>query len=438
MIEIRPHPGPQTEFHSSPAFELLYGGRAGGGKSFSIVAEAARQIYIPNYAAILLRRTFPQLEGPGGLISLSLELYSQRGVYNSSKHEWTFSDSKILFRHLQNKNDHFNFQGHEYHYIGFDELSQFDEDQYRYLFSRCRTRESSRIRAYVRATSNPGALWVKQRWAPWLDSMHPNPAKPGDIRYYIASGDGEEQCEKGTRNSWSRTFIPASYTDNPSLNREEYERNLDMLPMIERERLKHGNWDIMEGRGMILNRNWFLEVDAFDINDDDGVRAYDLAATEKETADFTATCLMKTNSLSYRIQLDRQKMEWPGVKRWIIETAKREPKIPVVIEQEPGASGKALCSEISQAFGSINRQVYFIKPDTNKVARALVWSSQAEAGRISIVRNPHLPTNEILAEFHGFPEYQNDDMVDSVSLAWNMLARSKTRGLIGVNVGYNY
>lgn len=432
-----PHSGPQDLFHRSNAFEVLYGGAAGGGKTFSLVFEAIRQIGNPFYSGIIFRRTYPQLEGPGGPIEISESIYPQLGGQNS-RHEWIFpSKARILFRHMANEKDYLNYQGHQYTYVGFDELAHFTEMQYRYLFSRVRVAKDAGLRAYVRATSNPpedydpGRLWIKKRWAAWLDPSHKNPAKPGEVRYYKLVNDTEIEVDKEEKEAWSRTFIPASYKDNPSLD-ESYERNLDMLPLVQRKRLKEGDWGIKAESGKIVDRRWFdgkilREFPA-------GLqyfRYWDLAATEQKSKgddpDYTATCKMgfTLNPQSehygkYFLEIKRNRLNVGKVLTWILGIAQREPGVEVGIEQEPGASGKYAALDIVTKIGAIGSPAKAWKPSGDKVQRGLAWTRQAEAGNVYIVENNETNTDDIIDEFATMPDGPHDDMFDTVSGCWAM------------------
>ena len=141
-----------------PEYEVLYGGAAGGGKSDALVIEALRQVGIPNYKAIIFRKTFPQCRE---LIAKSLLYYKgccPRAKYNASSHCWTFpSGAKIYFGSLPNRNSMYNFQGHEYDFIAFDELTHFTYEEYTYLLSRNRP-SGPGTRVYTRSTCNPGGI----------------------------------------------------------------------------------------------------------------------------------------------------------------------------------------------------------------------------------------------------------------------------------------
>lgn len=226
----KPFEGAQEEFCSRGEFEVLYGGQAGPGKTDCLVALASRNVSHPRYAGLLLRRTFPQLQE---IIDRCHELYPKlEGVYKSTEHRWYFpSGGKITLGHMQHEADRFNYQGKEYQFVGFDELTQFTELQYLYLFSRCRSSEPG-LDSEVRATTNPGGIghkWVKERF---IDNARP-------LETYI-----------DPKSTLSRAFVPGKIEDNPKLleNDPGYSARLDALPEIERMRLKEGIWDAFEGQ----------------------------------------------------------------------------------------------------------------------------------------------------------------------------------------------
>ncbi len=435
MAEWRPHKGPQTLFFTCPAFELLYGGASGGGKTECMVVDATRQVEKKGYNAILFRRTFPELETADGLISRSREFYpALGGLYNETRHVWTFpKGSTIRFGHIATRKDFQKYQGSQFQFIGFDELISFEEYMYRFLFRSCRTKEGSGIDCTVRDATNPDDNWVKTRWAPWVDPEHPRPALPGEIRYFAQEKGEENEIEieesealekiklwtPGAKfaKPWSRSFIPSSYRDNPSID-PDYEAKLDLLPLVERQRQKYGDWTIVPGKGKVFNRKWLSPniVNKFP----DGIakyfRVWDLAATEKRSIghdpDYTATALGGFLGNDFYLQITRARKSWGNVESWILETIRSEPDITVGIEQEPGATGKAVIFQIQKAAG---RKIRAMPPRGDKVMRANPLAAKAEIGQVYLVTSPGTPINETLSEFHGFPEVKHDDQVDAGS-----------------------
>ncbi len=259
----RPHDGPQTKFHQCGAFEVLYGGAAGGGKTDSLLMEAARQVDKAKYKAILFRRTFPELET--SLIIRSFEWYpALGGKPKDSGKVWTFpSGAVIRFGHMEHDKDVHKHQSAQYDFIGFDELTSFTEFQYLYMFSRCRGTDPT-IKRYVRAGTNPGNLghvWVKKRFV------------EGKTRFkvyrYRIIGGAETMVGKEDPMAISRAFIPAKLTDNPTLVKNDplYLERMKLLPAEEQRMLIDGDWDVFQGQ---FFQEWRYEkhvVEPFQIPD---------------------------------------------------------------------------------------------------------------------------------------------------------------------------
>ena len=233
-----------------PEWEALYGGAAGGGKSDALVIEALRQVHIPHYKALILRKTFPQL---AELIDKSLNYYPVAfpgARYNSSSHTWTFpSGAKIIFGSMQYTKDRLKYQGQAYDFVAFDELTHFSWEEYSYLFSRCRPNGPG-TRCYIRSTANPGGVghgWVKERF---ITAGKPMVPVWEDIRWRDPTG--KEYCEKR-----SRIFVPSSVFDNPALlrNDPDYITRLASMPEAERKALLYGDWDTFSGQVFTEWRN---------------------------------------------------------------------------------------------------------------------------------------------------------------------------------------
>ena len=230
--------------------EALYGGAAGGGKSDCALAEALRQVHIPYYRGLILRKTYPQLTE---LMDRSYEIYKAAfpgAKYNDQKHVWTFpSGAKIFFGSMQHTKDRTNYQGKRYDFIDFDELTQFLWEEYSYMFSRNRPNGPG-TRCYMRAQANPGGVghgWVKERFITAGQPMQ-TIWEQVNVRY----PDGH------TETRWkSRIFVPSSVFDNKILlaNDPDYLTRLASMPEQERKALLYGDWDTFAGQVFTEWRN---------------------------------------------------------------------------------------------------------------------------------------------------------------------------------------
>jgi hypothetical protein len=229
-VAFMPNEGPQTDFLAAGEKDVLYGGAAGGGKSFAMLIDPLRYCHITEHRALILRRSMPELRE---LIDKSRELYPiafKGAKFKEVEKLWQFpSGAKIEFGFLERDADVYRYQGQAYSWIGFDEITHLPtEFGWNYLASRLRTTNPA-IKTYLRCTANPGGVgahWVKKRYV-----------EPAEQNTSFEGKDG-----------LSRKFIPALLQDNPHLAEDgEYERMLQSLPAIQRKQLLEGNWDISEG-----------------------------------------------------------------------------------------------------------------------------------------------------------------------------------------------
>jgi len=229
-VIFKANEGPQTEFLAAPETDVLYGGAAGGGKSYAMLIDPLRYAHRAAHRALILRRSMPELRE---LIDKSRELYPRAFPgckYREVEKLWNFpSGAKVEFGFLERDADVYRYQGQAYSWIGFDEITHLPtEFGWNYLASRLRTTDPE-ITPYMRCTANPGGIgasWVKKRY---IDPNPPHESFRGD--------DG-----------LSRKFIPARLDDNPYLATDgRYEQMLKALPDVQRKQLLEGNWDIAEG-----------------------------------------------------------------------------------------------------------------------------------------------------------------------------------------------
>jgi predicted phage terminase large subunit-like protein len=397
-----------------------------------LLIDALRQIENQHYRAILFRRTYKQLEQAGGLIDRSHQLYpAMGGKYKSGSYSWVFpSSAEIKFAHLNLEENRYDHDGAMYSFIAFDELRHFTESMFMYLFSRARTTEETGLRVYVRAGTNPGgnrAVWIKKFWAPWIDKTYDKPANPGELVWFDRQGEDfkivEPEQLHNHPNAKSRTFIPARIADNPYLRGTEYEANLDLLPRVERLRLKEGDWDITEVSGEVLNSAWFGTVDGIPI-DVNRVRFWDLAATEKTTRgddpDWTVGVLLARDRQGryYIEDIQRLRMGWGTVRQTIKHIAQRDGReVMVGIELQPGAAGKAVQYEMTKYLAGY--PVRWLPAVRDKVTRATVWAGPAELGDVHVKRADW--NGALFDECDMFPDGDHDDIVDAVSGAFALL-----------------
>lgn len=253
-VELTPQ---QIAFMNSWCDEVLYGGAAGGGKSFVQVFEALwYAITYPGSIQIIFRRTYPELER--SVIREALKMYPRKpyAKYNSSKHIWEFYNGSIIeFGYLARENDCFLYQGSNYDVVRFDESTHFTFSQVNYLKSRIRGREIDNFPRSMRLSSNPGNvghMWCKNRYV--------DPAPP----YHFFTGADKTR----------RIFIPSKATDNPFINKE-YIRNLDALAdENQRKMLRDGDWDIAEGAFFPEFSRIYHVREPFDVVKDRGVKLY--------------------------------------------------------------------------------------------------------------------------------------------------------------------
>lgn len=414
--EWRPFPA-QVPFLATVAREALYGGAAGGGKTDALVVGALAHVHHPKFTAIIFRRTFPELEGK--VIPVSKEWYpASGGVYNGSKHSWAFpSGARVMFAHLQHEDDVLQYQGHEFQYIGFDELTHFTEKQYVYLLSRLRT--TAGIPLEVRSGSNPGGPghdWVFKRWAPWLDRNRevPGPhADPGEVLRFDNTKDGEVWAESGR---FSRVFFPAYAKDNPYLN-EDYVHNLMGQDAVTRAQLIDGDWLIKPAAGLLFKRGWFSTVDVAPVQAQ-RVRYWDRAASKD--GDYTVGLRLAKDSGGHLFveHVERLRGTPRDVEATIRRIAEQDGHAVVVgIEQDPGQAGVFEAQYYARALAGFN--VKLQRPTGDKVTRAQPVSAQCEAGNVSVVRGAWV--DKFMAELEGFPDGGHDDQVDALSGAFTVL-----------------
>lgn len=267
-----PNKGPQTDFLSATEQEVLYGGAAGGGKSYAMIADPMRYFNNPNFVGLLLRRTNDELRE---LKWETQKLYPKAfpgAKWKEKDSMWVFpSGAKFWMTYLERDDDVLRYQGQAFTWIGVDELTQYATPfAWTYLSSRLRTTDPLlKKHLCMRATTNPGGPghhWVKKMFidpAPAGESFWATDIDSGNVLRYP---DDHEDPDKRGKPLFKRRFIPAKLKDNPYLYDDgSYERSLQALPEQQRRKLLDGDWSIMEGAAFAEFNPRYHVCEPFDI-----------------------------------------------------------------------------------------------------------------------------------------------------------------------------
>ena len=368
----------QIKFLICDEEELLFGGQAGGAKTSALLMAGLMYCdYTPKeddqvtYDALILRRTLDDLEMPNAILDRAKQWllpFEDKGLlhYKDIKKKFTFHNGATLtFRYLAHNNDLNKYQGAELQFIGFDELTQFPENQYLYLHSRLRKTEDNPIPLRMRGASNPGGVgheWVKKR--------------------FIIN---DSPC-------W---YIPSAYTDNPYLNHDEYGKQLDKLDELTRQQLKYGNWDIRLSSGLLMDLNTYnqrkISYDTFkDWQPVYTTIGIDPASTGDDR--FSMACLTYfDNGKLVLVDLDSTTSSTPEQRliNFIIRNQRYYPKV-VNFEKEAGSSPHYALNYWRNLLTDLSAKLGFYVTNTsasltgNKYARAYAYAYHLRQGNMLV------------------------------------------------------
>ena len=460
-IVLAPQKGPQEMFLATSADICIYGGAAGGGKTFGLLLEVLRHKNNKNFNALIFRRDYNQVTSPGGLWDSSKKIYSYvKGCYplKTPKLHWTFkSGASVNFAHLGSDEDCLSWQGSQVTMIGFDELTHFSEYQFFYMLSRNRT--DSGISPYIRATCNPDAdSWVAGFISWWIDQEtgYPVPDRSGKVRWMVRINevihwyDSIEEAVKAAVESGIEereaarmpktvTFIASTLQDNKILmaNDPGYLANLLALSLVERERLLKGNWKIKAAAGLMFKRT---KVNILEVLPTDVIlwaRGWDLAATSEDedgNPAYTAGVLIGKRRNGRYIVADviNRRLDSAEVRELIkmtcIADRAKYGKVTTRLPQDPGQAGKAQAQSFLKFLSGF---IVKILPESgDKVTRAEPFSAQwlglegMDKGNVDVLAAGW--NEEYFNQLESFPQSKFKDMVDASSSAFGEIENGGT------------
>lgn len=443
-FQLAPQAGPQTQFMASSADIIIYGGAAGGGKTYALLLESLRHKDVRGFGAVIFRHNYTQITAEGGLWDASNKLFGQvpdARPRKSPKLHWLFDGgAKLSFAHIERDEDLKSWQGTEIAYIGFDELTHFTKHQFLYMLSRNRT--TCGIKPYVRCTCNPDVdSWVAEFISWWIDqdSGYPIPERSGKLRWMcvlndvICWGDSPselvEKYEVNVSDCKSVTFIASRLEDNRILMESDpgYMANLKAMTEVDMERLLHGNWKIKASAGKYFLRT---QVRLIDKLPDDIVmwcRAWDLAATDEDEdgdADYTSGVLMGLRRVGTVVVADviNQRIKAGEVEKLVyntslIDRAKYGFMYVIRVPQDPGQAGKVLAAQYVKLLSGFN--IKTLPVSGSKELRATPFAAQWQNGNVEVLL---ASWNEMyFSQLESFPESKHDDMVDASSDSFSEL-----------------
>ncbi len=458
-IEIRPQAGPQELYLSTPADIAVYGGSAGGGKTWSLLLDPIRDVDVAGFTALILRRTYKEITLPGALWDESTKLYPYAGGKPTEGDlRWRFaSGARIDFGHLQYEKHLSMYDGAQIAYIAFDQLEHFTEKMFWYL--QIRNRSNCGVPGRLRASCNPDPdsflITGPEGWGSgllgwWIDEDgYAIPERAGILRWFVRYqerlhwGDTREELLERFRgvedapDPVSFTFIPATIYDNKILlaNDPTYIAKLKNLPRIERERflgdaVKGGNWKVRPEAGKVFDRTWFEVVEEAPVGGID-CRGWDFAASLAEVKgddpDFTASVKIRLAPDGYLYVLDMTEERMVEIDEYVKSITQQD----LVTARQAGARYRCRWGKDPGAAGvresaRLNRLLSFcgnaegLPEIGDKLTKWKPLRSTAEAGKVRVVAAPW--TDRFLAHLHGQPDLAHDDVTDAAQKAHDGLA----------------
>ena len=443
---ITSQPGPQSAFLATQADVAIFGGAAGGGKSYDLLLEPLRHIHNPLFKALLLRRNMTTITKPGGLWDTSMQIYPYVGGRPiPSRNKWVFpSGASIHFGHIEYDSTLLDYQSTQVDYIGFDELTEFTRKMFFFMFMR--NRSVSGVTPYIRATCNPDPdsfVYDMIKW--YLDENleYPFHGRSGILRYFVHVNDeifwadnpktlklkfGEQARPK------SFTFIPSSVEDNKILLNvnPDYIANLQALSYVDRMRYLKGNWRIRYTAGNVFMTDWWEIINASPVQPVETVRFWDFAGTvesqKNPDPDWTVGTKMHkyANGTFVISDVYRTRATPMQVDNAMKNIASQDGvNCKIRFWKDPGQAGKYQDSTMIRKFAGYD--IKSLPAINDKLTNAKPLAAQVEAGNVKLLKADW--NQEFIMEHTNFnPDGRqsgHDDQVDSASGAFKSLTSDK-------------
>lgn len=458
---------------ASSADVLIFGGAAGGGKTRGLLMEPLRHVKNSEFGGVIFRSSYPNIFNEGSLWDESVKIYPGLGaIPKVAPPQWTFpSGAKVQFRHLSNDRELQDWHGAQIAFIGFDELCEFSEKMFWYLFSR--NRSTSGVKPYVRCTCNPPEIgdensqWVAKLVDWWIgDDGFPIPERSGKIRWFIRLPEGiqwansrpeavqmalDAGIEYKVANIMPKsfTFVPSLLSDNPTLERTNpgYRANLMAQERHDRDRLLGGNWKVQQEEGELFPRGaWQRELRGNVLRvAPQGIiwaRGWDKAGTEKGKGARSAGVLVGLQPSTMRWFIGHVRAgRWGDIEREReikgvahMDRNKRG-QCTIVVEQEPGSGGKESAMDTIRMLRGFDAVIDRVK--SSKPSRWRPLARQVQAGNVWLIDDGTWDVEEFVSELDALSGDETKDKsklkdcADGASGAFNWLASIEDFSIFG-------